>query len=165
MFELANRTRQTVQLGILFEYSVMYIDQIRTEKKINIIVPTGTPFPVNLSAGGKILVANLPEEKRKEFLQYVKLKKNTPKSIINKDDFVEELKKVKMRGYATDFEEFARGIWCIAAPILNHKEENIASIGITGHTSELSEKSVKEMIGHTVEIGKKISKVLGYQEK
>ncbi len=163
MYELARKTGQTVQLGVLFEYQVMYIEQIRTSDNLSLIVPTRKPFAVNISAGGKVLVANLGEKRLTEFLANAVFISNTPNSIIDKTEFSKELTKVKAQGYAIDDEEFARGIRCIAAPIFNSAHENVASLGITGHTQAMTNELFDEMIKTTKEVADKISKALGFK--
>ena len=163
MFELARSTGQTVQLGVLFEYQVMYIDQIRTTDALTLIVPSRKPFAVNTSAGGKVLVANLGEERVKDFLENTLLEKATPRSIVDKRRFHQELVSVKKQGYALDDEEFARGIRCIAAPIHNSKGETIASLGITGHTQEITDEKMPGMLNSTLQIAGKISAALGHR--
>jgi DNA-binding IclR family transcriptional regulator len=163
MFELARRTGQTVQLGVLFEYQVMYIDQIRTTDALTLIVPNRKPFAVNTSAGGKVLVSHLEPERLEEFLENTSLEANTPKAIVDKQQFHQELLKVKKQGYAIDDEEFARGIRCIAAPVFNSAGENIASLGITGHTQEITDDRFDRMRQDTLQIAAKISAALGYR--
>jgi DNA-binding IclR family transcriptional regulator len=163
MFELARKTGQTVQLGILFEYQVMYIDQIRTTDSLSLIVPTRKPFAVNTSAGGKVLVSNLEPERMQEFLEKTILEANTQKAVVDKRQFYKKLIRVKKQGYAVDDEEFARGIRCIAAPIYNNTGENIASLGITGHTREITDEKMQGMVNDTLGIANKISAALGYQ--
>jgi DNA-binding IclR family transcriptional regulator len=162
MFDLARRTGQTVQLGILFEYQIMYIDQIRTTDALTLIVPNRKPFAVNTSAGGKVLVSNLEPERMQEFLDKTVLEANTPNAIVDKQRFFEELVKVKKQGYAIDDEEFARGIRCIAAPVHNNAGETIASLGITGHTREITDDRIATMVNDTLEIAREISTNLGH---
>jgi DNA-binding IclR family transcriptional regulator len=165
MFDLARKTGQTVQLGVLFEYQVMYIDQIRTTDSLTLIVPTRKPFAINTSAGGKVLVSHLEPERMREFLANTVLEANTPKAIMDKQRFHKELLRVKKQGYAVDDEEFARGIRCIAAPIYNSAGDNIASLGITGHTREITEEKMEMLINHTLETARKISTSLGYSSR
>lgn len=161
MFELARETGQTVQLGVLFEYQVMYIDQIRTSDALTLIVPTRTPFAVNTSAGGKVLVSHLDTARQEEFLDKTVLDATTSKAIVDKRQFRKELTKVKKQGYAIDDEEFARGIRCIAAPIFNSAGENIASLGITGHTRAITRDSIPGIVSQTREMAHRISAALG----
>ena len=161
MYELARQTGQTVQLGVLFEYQVMYIEQIRTSESLTLIVPTRNPFAVNISASGKILVSYLPEPRREEFMKNTELVPSTPNTIVDKELFKKELDKVRAQGFAIDDEEFARGIRCVAAPIFNNRGENVAALGITGHTQEITMDRIDEMISKTKISAEKISHSLG----
>ena len=164
MFELARRTGQTVQLGVLFEYQVMYIDQIRTTDSLSLIVPARKPFAVNTSAGGKVLVAHLEADRLAEFLDHTVLASPTEQAITDKERFGEELARVREQGYAIDDEEFARGIRCIAAPIHNSGGENIASLGITGHTQEITDERIPQLLADTVQTADKVSQALGFRK-
>lgn len=161
MYELASISGQTVQLGVLFEYQIMYIGQIRVTDALTLVVPTYQPYPVNLSAGGKILVAHLDDQRRADFLANTVLASNTPRSIEDKAAFAAELKKVKRQGYAVDDEEFAQGIRCVAAPIFDHTGRNIASIGVTGHVMEITDARIAQFIKETVAAAKKLTNALG----
>lgn len=163
LFALAQDTRHTVQLGVLFGYRILYIDQIRTTSATDILIePTGTPFEVNISAGGKVLVAFLPEEKRTDFLEHAVLADTTQHTITDVSDFKEELDSVRAQGYAIDHQEFAIGIRCVAAPIFDSHGACVASVGITGHISKISEDTLPPLIERTKKAASDISKSLGY---
>ncbi|MBN1835278.1 MAG: IclR family transcriptional regulator [Spirochaetales bacterium] len=162
MFQLARQTGQTVQLGVLFEYQVMYVDQIRTSEALTLVVPSRTPFAVNTSAGGKVLVASLDDERLQDFLQNTVLEANTPRAIVDKGQFRLELMRVRSQGYAIDDEEFARGVRCVAAPVLNSAGQTIASLGITGHTSEITDERLPGLRDATLRAAARISRSLGY---
>lgn len=163
MFELARESGQTVQLGVLFEYQVMYIDQIRTSEALTLVVPSRTPFAVNTSAGGKVLVAALEDSRLQEFLENTILESNTPRAIVDKEQFRLELMRVRNQGYAIDDEEFARGIRCIAAPVHNSAGQTIASLGIAGHTRELTDQRLPALRQATLGTAARISRSLGYE--
>ena len=162
MFALANRTRQTVQLGILFGYRVLYIDQVRTTATDIFVEPTGTPFEVNISAGGKAIVAFLPPVQRKDFLNHAEFASPTEFTITCPDQFYAELRKVGCNGFAIDDQEFAIGIRCVAAPIFDSSGACVASVGITGHISKLTDEALPELSAATVETALAISADLGY---
>ena len=133
MRTLSDATNQTSQLAILQQSSVMYINQILPRSPVSIIAPLHVSLPVNVSACGKVLCAWLYEDDQKICLETADLVNATNKSITTKEEFITELQRVKLKGYALDDEEFAKGIGCIAAPILDHSGKIIAAVGITGH--------------------------------
>lgn len=163
LFALAQDTRQTVQLGILFGYKVLYIDQVRTTAVTDIYIePTGTPFEVNISAGGKVIVANLPREERDDFLKHAEFASPTENTITDRNAFRKEVEEVAAAGYATDDQEFAVGIRCIAAPIFDAKGSCVASVGITGHISKISDEAMPQLVERTRRTADDISFSLGY---
>jgi DNA-binding IclR family transcriptional regulator len=163
MFTLANDTKQTVQLGVLFGYKALYIDQVRTTTVTDILIePTGTPFEVNVSAGGKVMVANLPDRDQDDFLGHAELARNTERSITDKSSFRQELEQVRLRGYGTDEQEFAVGIRCVAAPVFDGAGRCVASIGITGHISKMTTEAMPALIERTKRAGREISVALGF---
>ena len=160
MYELAALSGHTVQLGVLFEYHVMYIDQIRVATSLTLTVPSYQPYAVNLSAGGKVLVAYLAREEQLNFLENATLTSNTAKSIVGKAAFAEELKRIKKLGYALDDEEFAQGVRCVAAPVFDSHGKNVASLGITGHVLEITDRKISQLIKQTVSVARRLSSAL-----
>lgn len=132
MKELAVKTNQTTQLGILQDFGVVYVEQELPTSPVNIIAALRTIIPINVSASGKVLVAHLSTREQEYFLQNAELPKQTPNSIAEIDALKAELARVKTNGYALDNEEYARGIGCAAAPIFDHQGQAIAAIGVTG---------------------------------
>lgn len=166
LYRLANETRQTVQLATLFGYKVLYIDQVRTPSSTDIFIePTGTPFAVNISAGGKVMVSLLNARSRKDFLEHAELARQTKKTIVSLSSFEKELDRTAAQGYAIDDEEFAVGIRCVAAPILDAKGHCIAALGITGHISRITDEALPGMIKATRHVASEISRALGYIPK
>ena len=158
MYEAATATGQTVQLGVLFEYQVMYIEQIRVTNALTLAVPTYQPYSVNLSAGGKVLVAHLGEDQQSDFLANAILLRNTPKSIVEKTAFAREIERVRKQGYAVDDEEFAQGVRCVAAPIFDAAGGVVASFGVTGHVLEVTDERISHLIELTVSAAMRVSK-------
>ena len=162
MSELADQTGQTVQLGVLVQYQVMYVWQVKADAPISVIVPLRRPFPVNLSAGGKALVAHLPEAAQARFLERAELARNTEKTIHTPGAFAEELAKIRAQGYAVDDEEFARGVRCIAAPIRDRQGVVVASLGLTGQSSEINRKNIRELARQVAAMADRVSRALGH---
>lgn len=157
MRQLASQSGQTVQLGALQGYEIVYIEQILPDKPVNIIASLGIGLPVNSSASGKVLVAHLSSDEQEEFLQKTVLEAQTPRSITNVDEFRQELHQVKAQGFAIDNEEYARGIGCLAVPIRNFSGQVIAAIGLTGHSTEYQGDNFEKYKRMLMEAGRSIS--------
>ncbi|SEH65700.1 DNA-binding transcriptional regulator, IclR family [Halopenitus malekzadehii] len=69
-------------------------------------------------AGGKAILAHLPEERVHEIIDEHGLPAKTPYSITSRESLVEELEEIRKQGYATNNRERAEGAWAVAAPII-----------------------------------------------
>ena len=132
--DLAYETCQACQLCALNDSYIITLDQSLPVEAITIIAKLGESIPINVSASGKILVALLPPNKRRELLEkgWFTYRKNTEHTIIVLERFLAHLEEVSLNMYGTDFEEFSIGIGCLAVPIFDHMDNPIAAIGLTG---------------------------------
>ena len=71
----------------------------------------------NARASGKVLLAFAEPADRERYLAMHPLERITEKTITDPDVFTRELARVARQGYATDVEEFAAGVACVAVPI------------------------------------------------
>jgi len=127
LLELRNMTNETVNLGMLNEDSVIYIDKIVSNSPLRIELELGIRFPIYCSALGKSIAAFVDEEITFSN-KYIKYTENT---ISSDEELKKELITIKKQGYAIDNEEYVPGLVCISVPILNLSGYAIASISIS----------------------------------
>jgi DNA-binding IclR family transcriptional regulator len=143
--KLSKITNETANLAILEDNDVVYLDTIESSETLRTGIVRGSRTVAHCTALGKALLACLSD---RDFKQLYGNDENlfslTPKSISSMDDLEKELKKVKKLGYATDREESMIGINCVGVPILNHKEEPLAAISVTGPASRFTGKKFEE---------------------
>ena len=130
MSDIAKQTGETVNLSILQEDNILVVEKIDSNQVIAINSRVGDLMPAYSCASGKVLLAWLPEDERKEILNKTELKAITAKTICNLPDLEKDLALVKERGYAIHDEEYNHGVLAIAAPIFGAKEKVIAAISI-----------------------------------
>ncbi|HPT83375.1 MAG TPA: IclR family transcriptional regulator [Limnochordia bacterium] len=148
--ELANSSEMTAQLGVLHGNGVMYIEQALPVEPVSIIAKLRTVLPINVSAAGKVLLAYLPEEKRAEALASAELRCRPEERAAVESKLWEEFSQIRRQGYGTDYEEYARGIGCLAAPVFDNTERVIAGIGVTGHIASFNDGHVFANLVHLV---------------
>ncbi len=100
-------------------------------------VAKGYRFPLHASAPGKVLLAYLPPDEQQTLLAQLDLKRYTPSTITGIEDFKAELKHAATNGYAIDVSEQIEGCHCIGVPVFSETREVIASIWVTGPSSQL----------------------------
>ena len=73
----------------------------------------------------------------------------------------DELEKIRKDGYAIDREEITRGIVCVAAPIINHKAEVVASVSVTFLSYLANERGVNQEIKAVINCANQITQETG----
>ena len=163
MRDLAGRTGQTAQLAILTGISVMYIEQAIPKEPVSIVAPLHSFIPINVSAAGKILCSYLSEEELKAFLVPANLQKKSKNTISEPDALAREIDLSRKRGFATDIEEFARGIGCAAGAIWDSHNRCVGALGVTGHVDQYQNKATFDHIVQSVlDLAEEVSHLMGY---
>ena len=163
--ELVNQCNETVHLGVLEAGEVLYSAKEESSQTIRMISYVGKRAPLHCTGLGKVLLAYLPEKERKRILFRKVLPRLTENTITDKRELEKELNKVREQGFALDREENEKDIRCVAAPIRNYQGEVIAALSISSPIFRLDKNVQNNLKEALLEISKKISKRLGYNEK
>ncbi len=162
--ELMEKSGETVELGILDDDALLFIDKWETDESIRLFAKVGSRFSkLHASAPGKALLAHIPEEDFKRFTQKG-LVKVTNHTITKIGELKEELKKIKKQGYVFDDQEVREGVRRFASPIFEHQGNLAGVVGIAGPAFRMPIKK-KNIFGKMVkETAEKISESLGYRK-
>jgi DNA-binding IclR family transcriptional regulator len=125
----------------------------RTELKIT--SPIGTTIPLLAGAAGKVFLAMMDEEQAMRLIRSKGLTRYTPRSIIDLETYVQEIRSVKDRGFAVDDEEYLLGVRAVAAPIQG-VEPSISAIWVVGFKASLDEEKMKTLVERTRDAGRAI---------
>lgn len=125
--KMSQEINETINLGILDGYNIVYLDKIVSTSPLRVDVDSSMNIPMYCSALGKAMAAF----NSKVFSFKNNYKKYTDNTIVSDEDFKKELESIKNRGYAVDNEEFVEGLICVGMPILNNNNEAVASLSIS----------------------------------
>ncbi len=129
LHQLWQETRESCYLGVLDEDRVLYLEHLDGKQAIRTSASVGGRYHLHCSAPGKVLLAHA-ERDLLERLSSAGLERNTSATICGRAALKRELKKVRQHGYAVDDEEYVRGLICFAAPIYDHTDRVVGSVGI-----------------------------------
>ncbi len=121
----------------------------------------GKSNAAHATAGGKAIMAWLPEGEIAAIIGEKGMKQFTAKTITSLSDLLNELALVRRHGYAIDDEEFETGVLCVAAAIRNHSGGVIASIGCTLPKIRASEERLLIIKDQVKRAAKTLSQELG----
>jgi IclR family KDG regulon transcriptional repressor len=153
-------TKETVHLGVLDEWEVVYIDKIESDHPLQMYSRIGRRAPLHCTALGKSIAAWEAEDWLDRFLRR-RHRAYTPSTLVEPADLRRELQKIRAARFATDVEEFALGLKCVAAPLFDHSRRVVASLGIAGPAVRLTSDRVPRLASLVRESAAAASRALG----
>ncbi len=161
--ELADRTRETVNLGVLSGDSVVYVDQVSGSRSVVSVNWVGRRTPLHCTSNGKVLLAWMDPGRRRGLLRH--LQPFTDRTITDPGLLEEQLEQVRRRGYAQTLEELEEGLNAVAAPVRQADGAVVAALSVSGPAFRLRPIDLPRVARHTMEIADAISRRLGYVER
>jgi DNA-binding IclR family transcriptional regulator len=110
----------------------------------------GPRVPLYCTAIGKSLLAFLKKEEISAYLRRVKLIKYTENTMTKRKLLLDDLMRIKEKGYAINFAEGVMGRAGIAAPIFNRDGLPIAAISIVLSPSEIKDHEVENTLSEKI---------------
>jgi len=162
MREIRDELRETTMLGVLLDDEFVMIQQQPGKYDFNFTASIGMRAPVHTSAPAKAVIAFLPEAEKLDLVEKLKFEKISNSTVSNKKDFLKMLSDAKEKGYATDAEEYVRGMNCVGAPIFNAYKYPVAAIWVTGPSERLKRADFDKVGKFMVLKALEISRRLGY---
>jgi IclR family KDG regulon transcriptional repressor len=159
--ELLEKTGETVQLGIVDHYSVLYVYEMESPRAIRMAAAVGGRAPLHCTAVGKVLLAYQPADYVRQVIERG-LAAYTPQTLTRRDAVLAMLGEVRLREHAVDDEESEGGLRAIAAPVRNHAGAVIAALGVAAPVQRMSKKAMQACVPSVVETAGAISARLGY---
>lgn len=155
---LAEQVGETVNLYVLDGGEVVHLAQSEGPSAIRMFTEVGTRLPAYCTASGKVLLANLPPPALGGLLGRLTLAPRTPNTIVDVDDLLVELDRIRRRGYAVDDEEQEIGIRCVAAAVRGPAGDAVAAISISGPTGRVNVHHIADLAqsvrGAAAELGR-----------
>lgn len=128
--DLKNRFEETVNIGVLDNGEVLYIDRVECHWPLRVQLSPGSKVKVHCTAIGKLLLAHLPESQFSVTLRNLSLEKYTPNTITDAGALEEECKKIRAQGYSENSGEDLQGLVALAVPIYGESGKAIAGIAV-----------------------------------
>ena len=164
LWELWKATCETVNLAVLDQGTVLYLDVVESPHEFRLASRVGTRRSLHATALGKALAAFLPEDQREEVLGMVQFQSLTPKTIISLVQLRQELDSVRKHGYAVDDEETTLGARCVSAPVLGADGLIMAAVSVSGPVTRISPNQLPALAGAVMKAASDISAALGFEQ-
>ena len=127
---LRDELGETIHLGVYRDRRVIEVASARSRHPVSVTSGAGFKDPAHCSALGKVLLAHLPPEDLAEHLAAGPLERRTSRSITRKPELLRALEAVRRDGYASDEEELASDLCCLAVPVADASGRVIAALSV-----------------------------------
>ncbi len=158
-------TQETVNLGVLDQGTLLYVDVMESPHEFRLVSRVGTRRSLHVAALGKALAAFLPASEYERVLNRVVFQRVTPKTIANTVQLRAELDKVRRQGYAVDNEEALLGCRCVSAPILDTHGVAIGALSVSGPVTRVSPAHVPGLARKVKAAANAVSTAMGFSSR
>lgn len=154
---LNEEVQETVHLGVLDGSMVRFVDAIESPRPVRVASRMGKSMYAHCTSTGRAILAELPDAELYKLYPDVELPLMTEKSIRNRDQLMEELAKIRQRGYAVQREESEEGVSSVSVAITSNLIPSRFAINISVPTARMSATKIKQISSVLTEASKEMS--------
>ena len=164
--KLSNNVNKSCSLGIWDNNSILII--ARSDPDISYArgfssVPPIRRKPAYCTSIGKLILSFMQKEAIEAYLNEVDLLPFTKNTLTNRDKFIEELVKIRDRGYSLDNKEYVSYMMSISAPIHGASGKIEGGISIYSDSDDYDDNCLNEFVDPLIRTAYEISINMGYQ--
>ncbi len=151
--ELRDTSACTASIAVLHGRDIVYIDRARSawqgQSEVAARLGRGSRLPAKDTAMGRVLLAALSEQERREAVETAGSPTAGEQST-SKNKLMDELKRTGEKGFAIADQLHVRGQLCVAAPIRSRSGEVIAAVDVAALKSRYSKAQAREKLAPLV---------------
>ena len=140
---LAASTGEVASVMIPERRRGVYLSRVRSEETDSVALREGERVPLTATAGGKVILAYLPEEERERILDEHGLPALTENTTTDRRELLEELRTARDNRFAHDRGELMTDRHCVAAPITGADNTAVGAVTVSGPADRMTEKSAR----------------------
>ncbi|NLJ34167.1 MAG: IclR family transcriptional regulator [Firmicutes bacterium] len=159
IYALSRRWKHQINLTIYKPICIALL--LLTKASEEVPRATRVVLPAYVTAGGKLLLSQLPEKELLEAIEKTELRKFARNTITDKDKLLQNIEEIRKQGYSVEREETNHQKGCIAGPIRDMSGEVVAAISMSMPVTDLDE-NFDQYLGDLLGTCSDISMKLGY---
>ncbi|HEX7426729.1 MAG TPA: IclR family transcriptional regulator [Mycobacterium sp.] len=160
--QLAAQLGETVNIAVRRSHFVVNIDQARGPSAVATHNWVGELTPLHATSSGKVLLAYMTPEERREVLAASRLTRLTAHTITSQRELEAQVEAAARDGYAFSVEELEDGLNAVAAPVRDHTGGGIAALSVSGPVYRFTEERMGVVIPDVVAAAAAISHRMGH---
>ena len=138
---LALATGETAHLAVMRIPEVVYVDIADSPQRIRAIVPRGDRLPAYCVASGRAMLA-FSDGDTVDAVIKAGLVRRTKYTIVDRDEFLLELKRTAKRGFSTNIGEWVEDVVGVSAPLFSSEGKVFAAMGVSSPMARVDRKRI-----------------------
>ena len=134
---ITEQTHESSSMSMLDGGQIVYVARSSATRVLAAGLSVGSRLPAYCTSMGRILLAALPDTELEAYLNQLKPKAYTPKTLTRLPLLRKAILKVRKDGYATVDEELEAGLRSIAVPVYTRSNRVVAAINVGTHVSRV----------------------------
>src|SRR5665647_1946689 len=151
MEELQIKTGEIVYLTSHTQGRVLYLEGVYPSIRMGNYSIAGKTLPLHCTGCGKAMMAYLGADELDWVLENRPLARSTPNTVTDRDELLDELQRIRERGYAIDVEEETVGVKCVGVAIRDSDGYPVGALSVSGTVISMKDELVDEyarMLSH-----------------
>lgn len=127
--DLALVTRENVQLSVLEDSKVVFVERLAGSKAVPVLTKVGANWPPTTTSAGLLLLAHSPQNIQEEVLSRP-IKRFTQKTITDPNLIRKDFELIRSQGFSVSDRQVSMETLSISAPIVKNGEGVIAALSL-----------------------------------
>jgi IclR family transcriptional regulator, pca regulon regulatory protein len=148
--DLRDRSACTASVAVLDGEDIVYIDRARSsahgQSEVFARLGRGSRLPASSTAMGRTLLAQLPQELQCDAIDAAAEHPASDEAIIAREKLIDELGRIREKGFAIADQVHVEGQRCVAAPLRSRSTEVIGAVEVAAAKSTFSRTKVLEQL-------------------
>jgi IclR family transcriptional regulator, pca regulon regulatory protein len=130
--------RESCSIATLDGMEIVYVARANVTRIMSIDLGIGSRLPAFCTSMGRVLLADLPEEKLEELLAHVEFKRYTERTVTTVEKLWQILRSVQRNGYCIVDQELESGLRSMAVPIRDSAGRVVAALNVGTQAQRVS---------------------------
>jgi IclR family acetate operon transcriptional repressor len=147
---LRDEALETVFLSVREGLQLTYLDVVVASHSVRMHGERGQQVPLHATSQGKVILAFLPPGVGERIIDQLEFPRYTESTITSSLQLHEAMYEIRREGYALNLEERELGVRSVAAPVMDHEGNVVASVCIGGPSFRVSEDDLRGRLADLV---------------
>ena len=135
---LADASKFTAHLVLPRGRDVLFVEGVESQRTIRAALRTGTTLPAHAVGAGKAMLATLSDDQLRELYRHRPPEALTDRTLSNVDELLEEIARVRERGYAINRGESEAGVLAMGIAVSMTDPDALCGISLAGPVADSS---------------------------